>query len=69
MKSGQKTTLTRGIVTEKETRVSYYKNGIKIDPEKNKTLMSLIMAKTKDKKVSGPTDTWVLPYQKILQII
>ena len=53
----------------RKTIVRYYKNGVEIDPEKNVLLMKVIEATRKaEKPKTGPVDTWVLPFDKVLKI-
>ena len=48
---------------------TFYKNGIEINPAENELLMKIIKAtRTVKTKSDGPIETWVLPFDKILNI-
>lgn len=70
MKSNQ-WIITKGrVFGPKKTVVRFYKNGVEIDPVKDVLLMKVIEATRKtDKAKSGPAETWVLPFDKVLKII
>ena len=53
----------------RRTTVRFYKNGVEIDPKTNATLMKVIEATRKTSKPkTGALDTWVLPFDKVLNI-
>lgn len=69
MKSNQ-WIITKGrVLGPKKTVVRFYKNGVEIDPAKNVVLMKIIEATRKtDKPKTGALETWVLPFDKVLNI-
>ena len=53
----------------RKTTVKFYKNGVEIDPKKDVVLMKVIEATRKTSKPkTGALDTWVLPFDKVLNI-
>ena len=53
----------------RKTVVKFYKNGVEIDPIRNAALMKIIEATRKtDKPKTGALETWVLPFDKVLNI-
>ena len=63
MKANRFVASSRGKVTPEKTKIQFFKEGVEFTPTEEE--LKVLMA---DKKKSGPTETWVLPLNKILSI-
>ena len=55
--------------SSRHTELNYYKNGIKLDPTTNKTLIAVVEAKRRKIERTGEFDTFVLQFAHIVNII